>query len=732
MLDSNNNALALTTPAATNGEATASRALIVPPGPPPFVHEGPLVPPGLSSGPTMSALMHGLRRRWILAFSLALLGAASVVLVIMNLMPARYVVTPRMQVSSREQAAVFNEGGHEEDFLAFKSFLVAQLKSPTVLNAALASEEVKKAGVTGVTADDLQTALKPEYKGPGVLEVKLSGDRVEGLAPLANAICRSCIAKLHDTEESKRRVRLQELEKTLSLRRKNLQQDRHSLRLQEAAEKMEDFETAKVKFQSLQGKITVVENKLLNNGIDQNKCQQILRAADGKGLKNATIVLDKDVEEILAKPYKAGGLLKRIEEEDQKIERYIATLKDPREWVEKSIIAKVAILKQVDEMRSSIRKELEEKAVLDAEKQIDSLRKEEIFLKGELRKLDDEAKKINPFRRPENMIIQMKRIEEEDAAIKKMNEKVDLLRMEPLPASRVTLLQEAEEPTSKDFSRHYKLAGAGGVGVFFILLFGVAFLEFRSRRVNGAEEISHGLGINLVGTLPNLPVRARQANPASTQDQLLQNQLTEAVDSIRTLLLHSARTEKLNVVMITSALSGEGKTSLATQLAASLARAWRKTLLVDGDLRNPAGHRLFDLPVEPGFSEVLRGEVTVADAIKPTAVSRLWLMPAGHYDSHALQALAQDGVRKMFEDLKQQYDFIIVDSCPVLPVADALNLGQHVDGVVFAVLRDVSRSPAVYAAQQRLHNLGIRTLGAVVIGETAAATQAYPYPARSA
>src|SRR5204862_3133336 len=112
------------------------------------------------------------------------------------------------------------------------------------------------------------------------------------------------------------------------------------------------------------------------------------------------------------------------------------------------------------------------------------------------------------------------------------------------------------------------------------------------------------------------------------------------------------------------------------------------------------------------------GETDLPDTIRPTALSRLWLMSAGQWDAHAVQALAQEGVRTMFDHLKEQYDFIIVDSSPVLPVADTLLLGQHVDGVVFSVLRDVSRIPAVHAAQQRLQALGSPTLRAVVIGRT--------------
>ena len=180
--------------------------------------------------------------------------------------------------------------------------------------------------------------------------------------------------------------------------------------------------------------------------------------------------------------------------------------------------------------------------------------------------------------------------------------------------------------------------------------------------------------------------------------------------------MHTARNENVRVIMVASPGAGEGKTTLAGQLAASLAPAWRNTLLIDGDLRHPALHTLFNLPLDPGLSEVLRGEANANDVIKPTSVGRLWLMPAGHWDAHAVQALAQDNIKTFFDTLKRQYEFIIVDSSPLLPFADALSLGQNVDGVLFAVLRDVSRLPELKDAQQRLTHLNVRTLGAVLIG----------------
>src|SRR5262249_49023191 len=127
--------------------------------------------------------------------------------------------------------------------------------------------------------------------------------------------------------------------------------------------------------------------------------------------------------------------------------------------------------------------------------------------------------------------------------------------------------------------------------------------------------------------------------------------------------------------------------------------------------------------------ELLRGEIDLPEVLRPTALSRLWLMPAGQCDPHAVQALAQDGVHTVFNHLKEQFDFIIVDSSPVLPVADALLLGQYVDGVLVSVRRDVSRVPALHAARQRLEALSIPTLGAVVIGavgEAAAAAIQFP------
>jgi capsular exopolysaccharide synthesis family protein len=222
--------------------------------------------------------------------------------------------------------------------------------------------------------------------------------------------------------------------------------------------------------------------------------------------------------------------------------------------------------------------------------------------------------------------------------------------------------------------------------------------------------------------LPILPSKAHRGGALvhrdreRDRDRYWRNLLLESIDATRTMLVHAARTGSHRVVLITSAVGGEGKTSLASYLATSLARSGLSTLLIDADLRSPSIHRLFDLPVAPGLSEVLRGEVPLHAAILETPLTDLRVLTAGHCDRQAIRNLAQGSLSPLFAQLKQQYDFVIVDSSPILPVADALLIAQHTDAVLFSIFREVSCKTKVTAAFRRLQCLGAPVLGAVVTG----------------
>jgi capsular exopolysaccharide synthesis family protein len=243
-----------------------------------------------------------------------------------------------------------------------------------------------------------------------------------------------------------------------------------------------------------------------------------------------------------------------------------------------------------------------------------------------------------------------------------------------------------------------------------LTVFGIAYSEFQARRISTASQVADGLGMKVVGTLPSLAATGSHA-------AMLQTILNESIDRVRTLLLHAASIDGTKIVMVTSASDGEGKTTVASQLAASLARCGRRTLIIDADIRSPSLHELFDMPSEPGLCEVLRAEMELDDAIRPTRLPGLWLLPAGRCCIEAIQALAKDAIGGVFEGLRPEFDFIILDSAPVLTVADSLSIGQHADASIVSVLKDVSQGAKVFDAVERLRGVGINVMGTVVNGE---------------
>ena len=117
------------------------------------------------------------------------------------------------------------------------------------------------------------------------------------------------------------------------------------------------------------------------------------------------------------------------------------------------------------------------------------------------------------------------------------------------------------------------------------------------------------------------------------------------------------------------------------------------------------------------MSELLRGEVDVEEAVLAVTPD-LDVVAAGSCDARALRALGQEALPDLIARLKARYDFVVIDSAPLLPVADSLHLSQHADAVVLSVYREVSRLPAVFAGYERLRALGVRVLGVVVTGVT--------------
>jgi capsular exopolysaccharide synthesis family protein len=297
-----------------------------------------------------------------------------------------------------------------------------------------------------------------------------------------------------------------------------------------------------------------------------------------------------------------------------------------------------------------------------------------------------------------------------------MSIKLEGLDVEANAPPQIKKLQPAVPRRGINKMQHYSISALGGLAGFALTCVGIAYLEFRNRRLNGPDQVDEGLGIRVVGTLPSLSSR-KALDPSHP----IVAQLTESIDGVRTILMHDSTSKRRQVVLITSAATMEGRTTVASQLAASLARAGRRTLLIDGDLRRPALHALFDVPLEDGLCEVLRAEVDVADVIRPTHAEGLWLLTAGYCDIDAIHALATEQMQPVFDKLRSEYDFIIIDGAPVLGMSDALIFGQYSDGAILSVRRDHSQMPKINQAAELLRGVGVRIMGSVVNGVPAKA-----------
>jgi capsular exopolysaccharide synthesis family protein len=693
----------------------------------------PPAPPGsLDSPPSLSLILHAIRRRWLAMLGLGLLGAALTAAAAWFVYPAKFSAQALLQVDSHGPRGSYES---EADFLNFQRTQAALLKSPSVLHATLEKPEVAELREVRDQTDAvawLQKELVTDtLLGPEIVRVTLTGDHAEDLPVLLNEIVRTYLREYTAKEVARVTARTRQLQDNYRRCAENLRDKRQRMRKREQELGYDDPQTMQVRYQMALQQLVAAQNQRLQAQLERQKAQEELVGSQSRIKTPESFTVSRAlIEEELQKEPQIKKQLERLALAEENLQRFRANLnpgalesllEGPR--AERDAVLHALVTVQ-QELRPRIEARLRAKALDDSrtnatklEGQIKLYQGHEKTLDGVVKGLELQVENVRAGqggsqRVPSDLEALRDDVMQTEQVLKKIGDELGTLAAESPPASRVSLLEAAETPVSRKLDRQLKVMGTASFGVFGLILVGIALLECQSRRIHAAKDVAEGLGLHVVGTLPALHVNRRSSAALDGPQSVV-----EAVDAVRTVLLHHARHEALRAVMITSAGGGEGKTSLATQLASSLARAWRKTLLIDCDLRNPSAHAPFDVPLEPGFCEALRGEIEFEEGIRPTHMSRLWVLPAGRCDGHALQALAQDEVRAVFDRLKRHYDFIIIDAAPVLPVADSLLIGQHADAVLLAILRDVSRVPAVHDAQQRLTTLGIRMLGAVVMGE---------------
>jgi len=188
----------------------------------------------------------------------------------------------------------------------------------------------------------------------------------------------------------------------------------------------------------------------------------------------------------------------------------------------------------------------------------------------------------------------------------------------------------------------------------------------------------------------------------------------EAFRRLRTRILTLDQDEPLRSLAVTSAIPGEGKSTVVASLAYTMAQTGHRVVVVDADLRRPTLHNIFELPNQLGLSSILREEATLDEAVQQSKFPGLYVLTSGPLPPDPAVVLGSSQVTTVIEQLTQQFDRVFVDTPSLLAVADAAVLAPLVDGVLLVVGRAQARGEAVQTAYTQLADIGARSIGIVV------------------
>jgi capsular exopolysaccharide synthesis family protein len=703
-----------------------------------------------AGGLDTAGLLRAFGRRWPFALTLGVvLGAGAFAAVFFAVPPPSATATATLHLDPIPRKLLFDLGDRPGDF---QNAQLALVKSRLVLNAALrkpnGSSTIGSLAILQQQDDPLEWLeeyLKVALDGSSeIMKISLkSAKHTDDLAVLVNAVTQAYLEEIVDKERIRRKNDLESLRNFALVYGNKVKELRAGLRkLQEQVGSaggkdavLLRQEQARIEHDEAVKELAAVRREL--------RSLRVQVEAYEKGGSPDVAPTPAAVTTAIETDLQLRGQMRKLEIEfEQKRQPIEAAIEGIRGRAvkgdkEPTLIAQRRLLAQVQEaaekrrkqFESSVAQSLQETARIDSRSRLVTLKQKVTFLDEMERVLVRETDRLAAASKQVvantlDLMDSQRDLEENEKLLRTLNERSSAILVELEAPSRVQRVDEAVLKKPPELPRRLGFAGGAAFALFALAVFGVSFLEYRAHRVASTGDVVNDLGIQVIGTVP---LYRNTSEGTNDNPAYWERRLVDSVDAARTLLLHIACSGARKVIMIASAHAGEGKTSLSGQLAASLARAGRRTLLIDADLRKPALHELFELLPAPGLSEVLRGEVPAAEAVQPTTVPNLSLLAAGSPDQAVFHALARDGGQAVFHALRQEFDFILADSSPILPIPDGLMIAQQTDGVLFSVMERVSRVPAVKAACHRLAMVGAPILGAVVSASREGGAYDYHY-----
>jgi non-specific protein-tyrosine kinase len=291
------------------------------------------------------------------------------------------------------------------------------------------------------------------------------------------------------------------------------------------------------------------------------------------------------------------------------------------------------------------------------------------------------------------------------------------------------VVQKATPPTSPASPNKIR-NGALGLLAGLALGIGLAFLRERfDDRIRGREEVERVLTAPVLAIVPKVATWKREEDSRLVMVGDPKSPVAESYRTLATNLLYAASRHDLELLLVTSGTSAEGKTTTTANLGVALAQTGKRVIVVSADMRKPRLHRFFGLTNEVGLADFLSGRAPLDAAAQETPIAGLRVMPGGPVPHNPAGLLAGPRAAAAFDELRASADFVILDAPPALAVADASIIAPQADGTLYLMDATKASRSSLSQARRQLENAGADLLGAVInnFDATKAANYQYSY-----
>lgn len=695
-----------------------------------------------------------IRRRPLLCCCVSLLGIGTGLGIWFFLPLPKLTGAAVFHLASQTPTVLERSAGGDGSFASYKQSQAALVKRRLTLNAALNQPGIRQLGILkGVTGDEinwLDQKLKVDTKADSeFMRITMEGNSESDLLKLLDAIVKAYLADVEERHNGERKRKRTQLE--TNLRNSKNELEKYQTRIDAIATLIGSKDGA-----TLVAIDSLLQNELRDASRERSVIRDDLRYAESEleahdlaigfrppvtrealtavaGSGAGTIYSSKpsvSVEisvssEAISEAIRDDPVMRSLEADVDAARKKLSEIEETfqKGVVAPSLTAARDRLKTAEATRDKFRSErrqgvenrLKEKQRLALESRRETLREAVHRLRrkleisqGKIANIEERIGKTNRYR--VELEGYKRQIEQTEKLHNTIGEEIERLKVELGAPVRITLAEEPYVVPGIEGNRRLKYSVMGVVAVLVMGIGGIVGWEAMGQRVMHSDEVASAIGVRLLGTLP--PSYPGASEPQATAHN---RAMVEAVDSARTMLLHGSGGPP-KTILITSAVAQEGKTTLSGHFAISLARAGFRTLLIDGDLQAPSAHRVYDLPASPGLCELLRGECSSDEVVRVSPIPGLSVLTAGCWNLAARQGLVGEGWRRILQEMESRFDFIIVDTAPLLLVSDTLLLAREVDGVVLSVLLDVSQVSYLAEAVEKLRSIGVVISGAIVNG----------------